>query len=367
MKSTERKSSWPMRSDSETRLSLAGKKWVLEGDPYVLARAVKALPMAQKLKNGNISLPITPEIASELMWFRSRFPFKTACEARLRGDSAKDKLRKSRLDMVEHGTAPPAVAALRPGEKARTYQTKAAQMFHGGGSLLLGDDVGLGKTLSAILSVNDPKRLPAIVACPAGLTHQWLQSIERFTFLKGHILKKTAPYSLQVGVVCGECGENPSGVRIVRHKCEYCGASKFESQSPDVVITSYHKLHGWVDVLGGWAKTIVFDEIQELRQRLSRKYESAKAIAHGVDYRLGLSATPVYNMGGEMFNVLDVLFPGRMGTQANFRGTWCGGTTRSDGREPAITEPAAFGRYLVRERLMLRRTRDEVGRELPSS
>src|SRR5690606_304996 len=37
----------------------------------------------------------------------------------------------------------------------------------------------------------------------------------------------------------------------------------------------------------------------------------------------------------------------------------------ASGKEPRIADPAAFGEYLKREHLMLRRTREEVGRELP--
>jgi SNF2 family DNA or RNA helicase len=128
---------------------------------------------------------------------------------------------------------------------------------------------------------------------------------------------------------------------------------------PDVLISTYHKLSGWADVLAGRVKSVVFDEAQELRISESAKYKAAAHIARAADFRTGLTATPIYNYGGEMFCVLDVLRPGALGSRAEFVREWC----RQWGE--SVRDPKAFGTYLRSEGLMLRRTRAEVGRELP--
>ncbi|HAR45577.1 MAG TPA: helicase SNF2, partial [Nitrospiraceae bacterium] len=54
--------------------------------------------------------------------------------------------------------------------------------------------------------------------------------------------------------------------------------------------------------------------------------------------------------------------PGALGTRDEFVREWCTGTY---GDEKKIADPRAFGEYLRREGLMIRRTRSDVGRELP--
>jgi SNF2 family DNA or RNA helicase len=53
-----------------------------------------------------------------------------------------------------------------------------------------------------------------------------------------------------------------------------------------------------------------------------------------------------------------------LGVKSDFRRTWCHAYGEA-GKEPALTDPAAFGEHLRSQHLMIRRTRDEVGRELP--
>jgi SNF2 family DNA or RNA helicase len=79
---------------------------------------------------------------------------------------------------------------------------------------------------------------------------------------------------------------------------------------------------------------------------------------------MGLSATPIYNYGGEFFNVLDVLAPGKLGARPEFMREWCHGYY--DERKARILDPRAFGTYLREAGLMVRHTKKEVGRELPS-
>jgi len=130
---------------------------------------------------------------------------------------------------------------------------------------------------------------------------------------------------------------------------------------PDVFICNYHKLAGWAETLAPIVKSFVGDEIHELRHRDSQKYKAARHIAENVEYRLGLSATPIFNYGGEIYNVLDILSPGTLGTWAEFEREWCS----QQFQKPKLKDPTAFGTYATDTGLMLRRTRKDVKRELP--
>ena len=76
------------------------------------------------------------------------------------------------------------------------------------------------------------------------------------------------------------------------------------------------------------------------------------------------SATPIYNQGSEFHAVAEILRPDCLGTRSEFVREWC----NSGGREGTerIRDPQAFGEFVREAGLMLRRTRAEVGRELPA-
>ena len=108
---------------------------------------------------------------------------------------------------------------------------------------------------------------------------------------------------------------------------------------------------------------MIFDEIQELRHTGTRKYEAADMVASAAERRMGLSATPVYNYGGEIHSIISVLDRDAIGTRDEFLREW-GGVDLGNGRS-SVQNPAALGTWLRDQGLMLRRTRKDVHRELP--
>jgi hypothetical protein len=206
------------------------------------------------------------------------------------------------------------------------------------------DHIVTHNTCAAICTLTDPTILPALVVTLTHLPRQWAAEIARFApSLRTHIVKSGQPYDItRLGKVRGS-------------------QLSLQDQIPDVIIINYHKLAGWTDVLPRLVKGVIFDEVQELRHRDSARYRAARRLSQAVPFRMGLSATPIFNLGGEMFSVLDVLRPGVLGTANEFFIEWCSGYSE----KPSLKDPAAFGSYLRTEGLMLRRTRVEVGRELP--
>jgi SNF2 family DNA or RNA helicase len=234
----------------------------------------------------------------------------------------------------------------------RDYQRLAADLALRTNRLLIADDIGLGKTVSAICTLTAPGALPALVVTLAHLPRQWEREIHRFApGLRVHRLRSGAPYNF--ADLKFEIDSDGKRVRV-------------PPTVPDVIVTNYHKLDSWVDTLAPLIKTVVFDEIQELRIAGSLKYAAASALSEAVSRRIGLSATPIFNYGAEIFSVLDVLSPGVLGTRDEFYQEWCGGGgAEVDSRKVCVRDPVALGTYLRASGLMIRRTRKEVGRELP--
>jgi SNF2 family DNA or RNA helicase len=128
----------------------------------------------------------------------------------------------------------------------------------------------------------------------------------------------------------------------------------------DVYLFKYSQLAGWKNFFAdGHFQCVIYDEIQELRTGLtSNKGEAAKMLSDGAEFRLGLSATPIYNYGTEIWNVLQFLDPDLLGTYSEFIREWC----HSDRK---VHDPVVLGSFLREQNVMLRRTKSEVGQQVP--
>jgi SNF2 family DNA or RNA helicase len=296
----------------------------------------RIIPRVGYAQEGDIELKDTDEARRYVLWFIDLFPLTVSREdlAKLQEGAKRHVNMLVRLDrLIDKKYKPSIVLMAVP---PREYQILAAEMLLERGFLLLGDDVGLGKTVSALCALTDPRTLPAIVVTLSGMMPlQWQRMTARFLpDLKTHVVTKGKPYELP----------------------------RVDRRGPDVVILNYHKLDGWADTLAQYGRYVIFDECQELRRSGSLKYDAATRLARAMRWKIGCSATPIFNYGGEIWNVLNVLQEDVLGTHAEFEREWC---TGSSGRHSFVKDPKALGSYLRAEHIMLRRTRAEVGRELP--
>lgn len=324
-----------MTKKSYGQVRLVDSDWQIEAEPYVVIRLKRVFEKITKGRFGVIKLSNTPENCRELEWFLQRYPMEVLNPDALTAGSKAHRDEELLISDLVSGVRkpPPFDLALPP----REYQSVAAALVLTTGGLIIADQVGLGKTLCAIATFTDPRTLPALVVTLSHLTHQWESEVNRFApDLNTHIIKKTKVYD-------------------VRDK---------EGNFPDVLITTYHKLHGWADMLAPVLNSVVFDEGHELRRGTeSLKGNAAYHIADNVSFRTALTATPFFNFGGEMYNVMRAIKPGALGTWGEFFREWC--SSRYGERSVRIREPRAFGTYLRDHGLMIRRTRADVGRELP--
>lgn len=339
-----------------------GAVWLIKAEPHVMVRIKRHFARVNAAHVGAVWIADSDEVARDLEWFCERYPleFDPAARAHLERRARDHRERETAIQAVLAGTYQALLRfdlALPP----RDYQKVAAEMLLRTGRLLLADDVGLGKTASAIATFCDPRTLPALVVTLTHLPRQWEAEIKRFApHLRTHILKSTRPYPLD---------ETSRRRRPTRQ-----GALSLPVPStfPDVIVTSYSKLAGWATALAPHIRSIVFDEVQELRTGPGTdKYEAAVHLAGSAGFRLGMSATPIYNLGSEIHSVVNALAPDSLGTREEFIREWCTDAqwrVNAEGQtsvKGAIADPKAFGLYLRDQGLMLRRTRADVGRELP--
>ena len=316
--------------------SLRNGKWTIVAEPHVAMLLKRWFKKSDRGEAGKVTLSHSPEVCRDLEWFADRYPLVFQPEDVLQAGADAYREQVARLaDYFSADFKPRETAAMRL--QPRPYQARSAAICGETGLLLVADELGLGKTCTAITLLADPERRPAVVVPPVHLQRQWAAEVLKFTpNLQVHIVKTAAPYKLP----------------------------EFFGVGPDVLIVPYSKLAGWAEVLAAYVKTIVFDEVHELRRAGSGRYNAAEHVAHAAKWKMGLSATPIWNYGGEIFNLFHVLAPGRLGDREEFIREWCKPYATSSGQH-ALKDPRAFGSWLRDQGLMVRHTRKEVGRELP--
>lgn len=322
------------------RVKWSQGRWHIRCEPHVMLRAKRVFAQVAKRQQGEIVLHDTPGTARDIEWFLERYPMEVEDAKRLDQRAREHDQAMAAVQRVLQSAGEPAPFDLAI--PARRYQRSAAELVLATGRLLLGDDLGLGKTASAICVLSDPRARPAVVVTLTALPGQWREQVRKFApSLNVLIPKKGTPQRHEVELLQG----------LIR---------------PDVVILNYAKLAGWAETLAQvfQPKTVVFDEVQELRTGSgSAKYAAAEHLAQGAAYRMGLSATPIYNYGGEIYAVLAPLAPGELGSWGEFGQEWC--AYGASDTKAKIKDPKAFGAFLRERGLFLRRTCSDVRDEVP--
>jgi len=289
--------------------------------PHV-AIAFKRLFPRVPVTSTDIAISDTDEVRADLHWFMARYPLDHDEWGEL--DEAVDRIawRAAERERILLPTwTPGETPGFREGKSPYLYQAQAAKIAVANGGLLLGDDVGLGKTISEITALLTGAPLPAAIVVQPHLAGQWAAKFEEFCLLRVHVIKGRTPYDLPTA---------------------------------DVYIFRYTNIIGWMDLFkNGLFRSVAYDEVQELRHGcVTSKGMAARLLSEKAEFRMGLTATPVYNYGDEMHSVMGFIKPDLLGNRDEFIREWCG-----MGR--VVKNPDALGAYLRDTGWFLRRTEDD--------
>ena len=305
--------------------------WTIKGEPCVTEMAKRLFPGCDGHGRGEARFTAHRRIIGELNWLMLRYPLKIAERDIERWQNALEdardyaERRQRALTMPESCKPPEGTfnGELLP------FQQQGLSFLMGARRCLLADEMGLGKTVQALSFLATTAAYPAIIIMPPHLVRNWQREVERFLpgDVRVHVIKGLTPYDLP---------------------------------EADIYICHYLILRGWKEVLPKLGfRTVIFDEIQELRRNGSGKYSAASLISESCENVIGLSGTPIYNNGGEIWNIINILDFHFLGDWESFTREWCYGY-RSD----IVAKPELLGEHLRREGIMLRRLKSEVLTEL---
>ncbi len=325
-----------LHSYGELSYNARARCWVIRGEPSVCQMAKRLFPGCSGKGRGQARFALSHRSAGDLNWLMLRYPLTIRERDRERWEQALEQARSYVLQLEQARLAPRKLtppAAYFKGELMEFQQEGAAYLYNIPRGLLA-DEMGLGKTVQALAAVSALQAYPLLLVVPSHLMLNWEREIARF---------------LQ-----NADGSAPT-VHVIR------GLSPYELPQAQVYIVHYLLLRGWKQALPKYTfKAVVFDEVQELRHTGTEKYSAASLLAEKCERVWGLSGTPIYNRGGEIWNVVNILDFHALGDFESFSREWCYGYGNN-----LVADPALLGQTLKDEGLMLRRTKEQVLEQLP--
>ncbi len=195
----------------------------------------------------------------------------------------------------------------------------------------LADDMGLGKTIQALaLLLHRAADGPALVVAPTSVTFNWLSEIQHY-----------AP-TLNARLFSG--GSRDATLKNLGPR--------------DLVICSYGLLHTEAERLQAQAwHTIVLDEAQAIKNMATQRSQAAMGLQ--ADFRLIMTGTPLENHLGELWNLLEFINPGLLGSVESFQSRFA---------VPIERDNCMQSRHRLKKLIqpfILRRTKSQVLQELP--
>ena len=325
----------PSRTYGTLSYNRRSKCWTVKADPAVTEMCKRLFPGSAGSKRGEARFTAHRRMVGDLMWLMLRYPLEINPRDRAVWDKA---VQEAREHAIRKAIASKLPQRMTPPEgtftgELRPFQQEGLAFLMQHDRCLLADEMGLGKTVQALSYLASTDSFPALVIPPAHLTRNWQEEASRFLRLHG---------------------EKPR-IHVIR------GLKPYELPEADIYIMHYLLLRGWKEVLPTLGfRAVIFDEVQELRHTGTEKYSAASLLSESCERVIGLSGTPIYNTGGEIWNVINILDYHFLGDWESFSREWCYGYGNA-----VVVKPQLLGDYLRQEGLMLRRTKQEVLKELP--
>lgn len=227
-------------------------------------------------------------------------------------------------------------------ERLRGYQNEGVDylLTHANEGCILADVMGLGKSAQAIVAVQKLGGHTLIV-CPSFVRGVWHKELEKWAHARALGLESLKPLPI--------------------------------SGDPQYIVCHYDILHAHIDALHDWrVDNLIIDEAHFLSNSRARRSIAVKELAGQARYRIALTGTPMTNRPKDLWNVVDIICPGRFGKYWAYGIRFCDGHQDTVGQGPEAKAvwnfDGASNLDELKHRLgyfMLRRTHNDVALELP--
>ena len=170
---------------------------------------------------------------------------------------------------------------------------------------ILGDDMGVGKSVQALISLDRSKAYPALIICPSSLRYNWEKEIKKF--LPG----------VTYAIVEGNKEQRKSIIEgnqqiTITHYDVIGPRSSYTEVAGEKVASSVNSMH-MLDLAQHKYKTIITDEAHKYRSYKSKTFAGLKHIVHRSEPEniWQLSGTPIVNSATDVWPMLHLIDPAK--------------------------------------------------------
>ena len=267
---------------------------------------------------------------TELFKFSKKYDIKTDKKSEILINKTLSKIRfnyaMSNAISIQNGNI-----KIKNGE-LREFQKVVPMYLERNNSVLIADDMGLGKSLEALVSIENRNAYPCLIICPANLKFNWENEVHKW--LDRH-----------VGLI---------------HKKE-------ASFNEEIIIINYDILKKYQDKLMSIPfQSIILDEIHYCKSSKTNRTKLVRKIANKILIKIGLTGTPILNRPNELISqlqILDRLDP--LGGYTYFSKRYCQASYNRFGYTNKGADNLDELHTRLRSTCLIRRTKQEVLSELP--
>ncbi len=337
-------------ANAQTIQTLAGKieEWQKKATSAVNSSTPEGESDEGLEKSGPVILK-TADNFKEVMWHPSRGP------------------RVSELGTI----VPTAIETRLKEHQVESLSWQIAAWKSGLPGVLNADEQGLGKTLQTIaflVWLNDhmkrqgvEQRGPVLVVAPTSLLENWEQEVSRHVASPGlgHLIRLYGS-----ATAARRIGPGGKDVETGQARLDFSDIEReIAAQRGHLtwVLTTYTTLTYYQHSLGKIPfVAAVFDEIQNIKNPGTLSANAARAM--NVDFRIGLTGTPIENTTVDLWAIMDQLAPGALGSLEEFRANY----GVADEENMSELYRRVFESSDSLPPLALRRLKEMVARDLPT-
>lgn len=203
--------------------------------------------------------------------------------------------------------------------------------------IILADDMGLGKSLQALIVAEKSQKLPCLIVCPNSLKLNWQKEIRETLGKESVILKK-------------QKGKNP-----------------VTNPESDFYIINYESLHNFNNfIIEKNIQFMIFDESHFIKNYKAKRTQTCLNLAKQSEYIIAITGTPILNRPHELVTQLDLI--GKLDDLGGFWGysqEFCNSKEEDWGWDNSGSSNLKKLSRKLRESCLIRREKTEVLKDLP--
>src|SRR5581483_1436019 len=188
--------------------------------------------------------------------------------------------------------------AMRPDLALFPFQRAGVNFLRTAQSALLGDEMGVGKTVQGIALLTD-EHFPCLVVCPNTVKDSWRQHLATW-----------APH-LSVGVVTGGAVTRrkiiEAGHDVVVINWEALRTETRLSPYGNTALTEAERKEKSLNAVG-W-QTVIADEAHRAKGPTSKQTRALWYVSKGASFRVALTGTPIANKPDDLWSLMHFVSP----------------------------------------------------------